>query len=91
MAGSVDSVEKTQVFIDKLGISFPVAVSMKAEVISELTGAFYEKERKYLQPTSFIIRPDKTIEIAVYSTGAVGRFAAKDILALIKYLKSRQT
>ena len=84
----MDTVEKTQALVDKLGIRFPVAVNMNAEAFSEMTGAFYEKERMYLQPSGFIIRPDKTIEVAVYSTGPVGRFIPQDVISYIKYLKS---
>jgi peroxiredoxin len=87
--GSVDPIDKTKEFMEKLGIHYPAAYGMDPEAISELTGAFYEKERKILQPTGFLLRPDKTLEIAVYSSGSVGRFAAQDVLDLVKLYKSR--
>jgi peroxiredoxin len=88
IGGSIDPVEKTQELVDNLGITFPIAYGLDAKIISRLTGCFYEKEKEYLQPTGIIIRPDKTIEIAVYSTGAVGRFVAQDVLGVVKYYKS---
>ena len=88
IAGAVDSVEKTKEFAEKLGITFPVAWGMDALEISRLTGAFYEKEKAYIQPANFLVRPDKTIEVASYSTGPLGRFVAGNVLDLVKYYKS---
>ncbi len=84
----MDNQEKTNEFMNKLGLTFPVAYDMDAIETARITGAFYEQEKKYLHPTNYIIRPDKTIELAVYSSGAVGRLVAPDALALIKYYKS---
>jgi len=89
IAGSVDSVEKTRALADKLGLTYPIACGMDAEAVSRLTGAFFEKDKKYLQPTNVAVRPDKTVEIAAYSTGAVGRFVAKDVIGVLKYYKSQ--
>jgi peroxiredoxin len=88
IAGSIDPVEKTRELVDKLGLTYPVAYGMDAITISRLTGSFYEEEKKFIQPTGIVIRPDKTVEIAVYSTGAVGRFVAQDVLGVVKYYKS---
>ncbi len=89
IAGSVDSAEKTTEFTEKLGLTFSLAYGMDAVEISRLTGAFYEKEKGYIQPAGFLVRPDKTIEVASYSTGPVGRFVATNVLDLVKYYKSR--
>ena len=88
IGGSIDPVEKTQELVDNLGITFPIAYGLDVKMVSRFTGSFYEKEKEYLQPTGIIIRPDKTIEITVYSTGAVGRVVAQDVLGLVKYYKS---
>ena len=90
VAGSVDPLDKTKEFVDKLGITYPVAYGMDAEAVSELTGAFYEKERKILQPTGILLRPDRTIVVAVYSSGPIGRFVAQDVLNLVRFYKSRE-
>lgn len=89
IAGSVDSIEKTEKLAQKLGLTFPIACGLDAKMVSRVTGGFYDRDKKYLQPTNLIIRPDKTVEIAAYSTGAVGRFAAKDVLSVVKYYKSQ--
>lgn len=40
-------------------------------------------------PACFLIRPDKTIEVAAYSSGPIGRFVPQDVLALVRFYKSR--
>jgi peroxiredoxin len=90
IGGTVDPIEKTKKFADKLRVTFPIACDLDGVAVSAITGAFYEKDQKYIQPTGFILRPDKTIEVAAYSTGPVGRFVAQDVLNLIKYYKSQR-
>ena len=74
IAGSVDPVEKTIELADKLGVAYPVAYGLEAKAISRLTGSFYEKEKRYLQPTGIIVRPDKNtacLPIVVPSSSAM--------------------
>ncbi len=89
IAGSVDRLDKTKEFVEKLGLSFPVAYGMDMEQTCLKTGAFYEKEKKFIQPTCFLIRPDNTIEVAAYSSGPIGRFVPQDVLGLVRFYKSR--
>ena len=89
IAGSVDPLDKTEEFVGKLALSYPVAYGMDAETTCVKTGAFYEKDRKFIQPTCFLLRPDKTIEVAVYSSGPIGRFVPHDVLGLVRFYKSR--
>ena len=88
IAASVDPLDKTKELAEKLGITFPMAYGVNAEDISGKTGAFFEVKRKIVQPTGLLARPDKTIEVAVYSTGPVGRFVAQDVLKLVRFYKS---
>lgn len=71
-------------------ITFPIAYGLNAERVSEITGSYYETERKFIQPANFLIRPDKTIEVASYSSGPIGRFAAGNVLGLVKFYKSKK-
>lgn len=89
VAGSVDPLNKTEELIAKLGLSFPVAYGMDMEAICLKTGAFFEKDRKFIQPACFLIRPNKTIEVAAYSSGPIGRFVPLDVLNLVRFYKSR--
>jgi hypothetical protein len=89
VAGSVDPLNKTEGLVQKLEISYPVAYGMDMETTCVKTGAFYEKDRKFIQPTCFLIRPNKTIEVAAYSSGPIGRFVPQDVLGLVRFYKSR--
>ena len=63
---------------------------MVAEEISRMTGAYYDTTKKFIHATGFLLRPDKTIEVACYSTGPIGRFVAQDVLKLVTFYKSRE-
>jgi peroxiredoxin len=89
IAGSVDEKERAKEIVDKLGLTYPVAYGMNQEEISRITGAYYEKERKILHGTGFVIRPDKTIAVVCYSSGPIGRLVAKDTLNLVRFYKKR--
>jgi peroxiredoxin len=89
VAASVDPIEKALEMVDKNGVTYPVGYGLIAEEISGLTGAYYEKEHKFLHATDFLLRPDKTIAVACYSTGPIGRFVAKDVLNTVRFYKSR--
>ena len=90
IAASVDPIEKAKEMADKSKVTYPVAYGLDAEKVSEITGAYYDKEKKYIHATSFLIRPDKTVEVACYSSAQIGRFVAKDVLRLVKFYKSRK-
>jgi len=90
VAGSVDPAEKAKETVEKAGITYPVAFGMDAEEISRVTGAYYDKDRKFLHATGFLIRPDNTIETVCYSSGTIGRFVARDLLNLVKFYKSKK-
>jgi peroxiredoxin len=87
IAASVDPIEKAREMIDRHGLTYPVGYGLIAEEISRITGAYYDKEEKYLHATGFLLRPDKTILIACYTSGAIGRLVSKDVLQLVRYFK----
>lgn len=88
IVGSVDPREKARETVERLGLSYPVSFGLEAEEISRITGAFYDSEKKFLHATGFLVRPDHSIAVACYSSGAIGRLVAKDVLKLVKYYKS---
>jgi len=90
-AGSVDSLEKAKEAVEKTSAAYPVAYGMDANAISKITGAYYDQDRKYLQPAGFLVRPDNTIDVACYSSGPVGRIVAKNVLGLVKFYKKQKT
>jgi peroxiredoxin len=83
----VDNLEDAQKMVERNKLTFPVAYGMDAKKFAGMTGAFYDEKKLFLHATGFIIKPDGTIEGAVYSTGPIGRLVAADTLLLIDYLK----
>ena len=90
IAGSVDPIEKAREIAEKAKVTFPVGYGLDPEKVSEITGAYYEKEKKFIHATNFLIRPDKSIQVACYSSGPIGRFVAQDVLRLVRFYKSRK-
>jgi hypothetical protein len=78
----------TEEFVKSREITLNIAYGLNVEEISKQTGAFYDKKRKLIQPTEFIIKPDNTLDVAVYSTGSIGRFDAKKTLKYIRYYQN---
>ncbi len=84
----MDKLEDAQKMVERRKLTFPLAYGMDAKKFAGMTGAFYDEKKLFLHATGFIIRPDGTIEGAVYSTGPIGRLVAADALMLIDYLKT---
>lgn len=89
VAASVDTEDDAKKTIDECGINFPVGYGVDYQAISELTGCFYEERRQILHSTGYVLRPDSTIAVGVYSTGPIGRLVWQDVLALVQANKKR--
>ena len=74
----------------ELKITYPVAYGIDFVELSRLTGAFYEKDRKFLHPVNILLRPDRTIAIASYSSGPIGRFSAQEVLRIVRFWKDQE-
>ena len=68
-------------------LAFPVGHSADAAKIAAATGAYLNDDPRYLQSTGFILAPDGTVLIAVYSSGAIGRLVADDVTGFIRYVQ----
>jgi peroxiredoxin len=89
VALSVDDEATTVGTIEKLKLTFPVGHSADAEKVASLTGAYTNESPRYLQTTGFLLAPDGKILNAVYSSGAIGRLVAEDVIGVVNYLKSK--
>jgi peroxiredoxin len=85
IAVSVDNLENAQKIVERSKLTFPLAYGIDAKDFACMTGAFFDDKKGFLHATAFIIRPDGTLEDAVYSTGPIGRLMAADALMLIDY------
>ena len=90
VAASVDPKEKALEIAEKLNLAYSLAYGLNAIETSHAVGAFYEADKKFLHATEFLVRPDRTIALACYSTGPVGRFPAEDVLKLVRVYKDKK-
>lgn len=87
VALSVDDADTSAELVAKRRLRFPVGHSADADKIATATGAYVNSDPHYLQSTGFILAPDGTVRLAVYSSGAIGRLVPEDTVGFIRYLK----
>jgi peroxiredoxin len=87
VAVSVDDEPTTRELIIKHGLRYPVGHCTDAAAVSAATGAFVNPDPVYLQSTGFVLDPNGRIVTDVYSSGAIGRLIAEDVLGLVRYLR----
>lgn len=90
LALSVDDEATTRELVAKHGLTFPVGYGADAAVVAEATGAFVNPEPRFLQSTGFVLAPDGTVVVSVYSSGAIGRLVPEDVSGLVRYLRSHE-
>ena len=85
MAASADREPDAARTVEKLGLSFPVGYGLDAEAAALAIGCYTGTREgcPHVQPAGFVLRPDGTVVLAVYSSGKVGRLTAKDALAAL--------
>lgn len=89
VALSVDSEADAAALVDKHRLNFPVGYGANADEIAASTGAYVNDSPRYLQSTGFVLDPDGKVITAVYSSGAIGRLVADDVLGFVRYVKSK--
>lgn len=86
VALSVDEEEASAALVAKHKLGFPVGHSADAAKVAAATGAYVNDEPRYLQSAGFVLAPDGTVRVAVYSSDAIGRLVADDVAGYIRYL-----
>ena len=87
-AASVDSLEHAQEVVHR-GVTFPVAYGVTQEE-SELFGAWWEKDRGYIQPAEFLFGRGGVVLGSMYASGPVGRMGADEVVRLITTRERRR-
>lgn len=89
VALSVDDEATSASTVEEHGIGFPVGHSADAAAVSELLGSYLGDHGNgpFLQSTGFVLRPDGTVAVAVYSSDAIGRLTAPDVLGYVAHQK----
>ena len=83
----MDTEEQAKGTVEECGLNIPVGYGLDNKQVSELTGCFYEEKRQILHSTGYVIKPDGTIAVGVYSSGPIGRLVWQDVLAVVQYIK----
>ena len=83
----VDDEHTTAEFTARHGLTFPLGHSADARAVARLTGAFVHEDPLYLQSTGFVLDPQGTVIVSVYSSGAIGRLVPEDVIGLVGYLR----
>ena len=86
VALSVDDEEASAALVAKHRLRFPVGHSADAGKVAAVTGAYLSDEPRYLQSAGFVLAPDGTVQVAVYSSDAIGRLVPGDVAGYIRYL-----
>ena len=89
VAASTDPLEKAKEMVSEHSLTLPVGYGLPVKETAATLGAFYEERRGFLQATGFVIKPDKTIAVAQYSSGPVGRLVWQDVLGLVQFYKKQ--
>lgn len=84
VAISTDDLEKASETGRKHKIRFPLGYGLVATEVAAKTGGFYNEKDGRLHANGFIIRPDGTIDTALYSTSGTGRLLASDCIKWIR-------
>ena len=58
--------------------------------MSEATGAYVSADRSYLQSSGFVLNPKGEVITAVYSSEAIGRLVADDVVGFLRYIKAHE-
>jgi hypothetical protein len=91
VAGSVDAAAEAAGTVREEGLSYPVLHSLPLMPTAKTLTAFYETRRSILHATGFVVRPDRTIAVACYSTGPIGRLEPVDVLRVVRFWKRKES
>ena len=89
VAASTDPLDKATETVTELGLTLPVGYGLPLKPTAAALGAFYEERRGILHATNFVVKPDRTIAVALYSSGPIGRLVWQDVLALVQFYKKQ--
>ncbi|MBI3827327.1 MAG: redoxin domain-containing protein [Candidatus Rokubacteria bacterium] len=87
VAASVDPLERARETVEKQSLTYPVGFGLPVKETAATFGAFYEERRGILHATGFVVKPDRTIAVAQYSSGPIGRLLWQDVLGLVQFYK----
>ncbi|MCH7904353.1 MAG: redoxin domain-containing protein [Armatimonadetes bacterium] len=82
---SSDSEEEAREMVDRNSLTYPMYFGLDAERTLAAIGGHVKLEKGFVQPSGFLLRPDRTIVQFTQSSGPIGRFDAVDAVSIIKW------
>ena len=91
VALSADPRDKARGTAELVGATYPIVFGLDALDVRDRIGCYINEKRDppFTQSTSFLLNPDGEVVLANYSSGAVPRLLAEDVLAVVEQLDSR--
>ena len=86
VAASADALDDARAMAEGMALSFPVGYGIDAAAVSRLTGATLDRKNGIVQPAAFLLKPDRTVAVTVYSSWAVGRLRPDEVLGAIHFI-----
>lgn len=87
---SADPGDEARATVEEHRLEFPVGFGLDPARARDELGAYLGEDDRFIQATGFVLRPGGRVALAVYSSGAVGRLVAADVLGLVEYARSRE-
>ena len=87
VAASADAQDKATEMAAEIG--FPVGYGLDQAFI-ESVGGYWEANRKFSQPSEFLLSPENEIVQLSYSDGPLARTEAEDVLKLVAFREKQR-
>lgn len=75
------------------GLTFPVGYGIDPHAMGDTVGTYVSNGDDghpiHVEATGFVLTPDSRVAVAVYSSSAIGRLNAADVLGLVKYSQTQ--
>lgn len=90
MALSTDPRDRARGSAELVGATYPIVFGLDAFELRDRIGCYINEKRDppFTQSTSFLLNPDGAVVLAHYTSGAVPRLRAKEVLAIVEQLTS---
>ena len=86
---TADPEEEARVASERNRLTYPLLYGLDGPAISKLLGTDYEEKRNILQPSAFILNPERAIVSVTHSSGPVGRLMAEETVRVIDFFQKR--
>jgi peroxiredoxin len=89
---SAESRERLLALVAEHQLQFPLAYGASVDTVADALGVYYEPgsgdRAPHLHSAGFLLGADGRVQLAVYSSGAIGRLVWQDVLGYVRYLRS---